>query len=145
MSFFDPKDEIAARFVSAAEFGFEPHWWGCLVQSVNCCQMLAQVEPILLSHLTDNRPGASLLLYGQRFEWELVCDLAEEELSLFRSPLDPPSEPVQVFHGFALGINNWRVLTCLILNEEGFVGKAFEDFDREMSRTGRAPWVWRKI
>jgi hypothetical protein len=50
MSFFDLKNEIAARFITAAEFGFEPHWWGCLVQSVNCCQMLAGVEPILLSH-----------------------------------------------------------------------------------------------
>ena len=141
MSFFDPKDEIAARFVTAESFGFEPHWWGTLVQSVNSCQMLANVEPILLSHLPDERPGASLLLYGPRFEWELVCDLAYNELSLLRNGLDQIGEPVPLFHGFALSMNNWRVMTCIILNEEGFTGQPFEDFDRHMRETGTAPWI----
>jgi hypothetical protein len=146
MSFFDPKDEIAKRFVSAEFYGFsEPHHWGVLVQSVSACQLLVGAEPIVISRLPGGRPGASVVLYGKLFEWTLTCDLTAEELSLCRAQLDPPCDPEQVFGGYVFAVNNWRIVTCQILNDEGFTGKAFEDFEAEQQRVGRAPWVRRKI
>src|SRR5258708_3957089 len=128
MNFFNGRHETV-RLENGRSFGIPRRIYRFLAQAAISASELADIEPQILEHLENDRPGCVCILYGKEFAYtiQIECEPPPPPIvALGISLLDDPTLPEPVTGGDARSFDTWRVLVDAMLRSEGFVGLTAE-------------------
>lgn len=130
MNYFDGHHETV-RLENGRSFGIPRRIYYCLAQAAISAFELAAIEPVLLEHLPDNRPGAICTLYGKSYVFTIQIAMETPPVvALHRQDLDGLGSLACVCGGDACSFEVWQQIVSHMLEAEGFVGATWEEIEQ---------------
>jgi hypothetical protein len=128
-NYFDGRHETV-HLEHGQSYGIPRKVYQALAQAAISAHELAGIEPTLLEHLSDNRPGCLCTLYGKEFVFTIqVVMNPPPVVVLNKQALDECGEFVCVCGGDANSFAVWRGIVSHMLKAEGFTGATFEEIE----------------